>query len=200
MTPELISSFIRDLQAGIAGLPTHLAGLCGTFNFTRTGKNFCHPVIWGLITNAVEGLPGVRYIGIDVRLNEGDGLKFQPDVVGFEAGGKPILYVDFESPNSSDARIPIKDAKAYSHFVKKDGHPAPYVIVTSLPDCSSPEWELRWTNKGQYNFKHRGKKKEVWANPFRYWSTLWRKELSDQDLVNVTLVNIDRENVTEIQL
>jgi hypothetical protein len=65
------------------------------------------------------------------------------------------------------------------------------VIVTTLPDCATPDCEFRWTNRGQYNEKHKGKRQEIRANPFRYWRAIWAKELQGNDLSRIVLLNID---------
>ena len=196
MRKDLAGFLAQRIESEINALPKELEGLYDTFNFTRTGKNLCHPVTWGLLTKIVANLEGVAYVGIDVRLNVG-GVKFQPDVVGFQEDGKAVVYVDFESPNSSDARIPRKDVKPYLAWVGDTSDSAPYVTVTALPNLPAPDWELRWTNRDQYNFKHKGKREEIRANPLRYWRGVWGEELRGYDLSSVLLLNIDRRKVTQ---
>jgi HPP family protein len=62
------------------------------------------------------------------------------------------------------------------------------VIVTCLPDgrVAESDWELRYTAKGYCNADHKGKLKEMCANPFRYWTTVWRRELRGRsDLLGI---------------
>src|SRR5262249_38710257 len=136
------------LEEEIRDLPD---GFLDSFTFTTTGKNLTHPVLLGILVRVVGELPGVRFVGIDVRLNEGRGVKFQPDVVGFDGGLRPVIFLDYESPNSSDARIPTKDVDAYAAWRRVSGSSAPYLIVTTLPEQASPSWELRYTSRGYYN-------------------------------------------------
>ena len=55
--------------------------------------------------------PGVHGVGIDVRINLGSGIKLQPDLVAYNAGYEELALIDYESPNSSDARVPWKDVQ-----------------------------------------------------------------------------------------
>ena len=94
------------LEESIRNLPE---GFYDSFDFTTRGLNLCHPITVGLIAKVVGEMNGVKYVGIDVRLNNRKGQKFQPDVVAYANAraverNKPMVFVDFESPNSSDGR------------------------------------------------------------------------------------------------
>ncbi|MBF6570375.1 MAG: hypothetical protein IVW54_16020 [Candidatus Binataceae bacterium] len=174
-----------------------------TFRFVTTGMNLCHPITVGLIAKVVGEMDGIGYVGVDVRLNDGTRRKFQPDVAGFrDADGvrenQPVIFVDFESPNSSDGRIPGYHLVQYLNWARERQQETPYVIVTCLPDgrVAESDWELRYTAKGYCNADHKGKLKEICANPFRYWTTVWRRELRGRsDLLGVFFLNIDRRKV-----
>jgi hypothetical protein len=141
------------------------------------------------------------HVGIDVRLNLGCGVKFQPDVIGFREDLSHVLYVDFESPNSCDTRIKDKDILPYLNWVSKHHDAANYVIVTSLPDRPSSAWQLRWTS-GQdasgRNREHRQFRDAIRANPLLYWSEVWRHDLTGRDLSRVVFLNIDRKSVRQV--
>jgi hypothetical protein len=148
--------------------------LFSSFEYTRTGNNLCHPRALGLIAKATWSLADVAVVEIDVRLNRGGGIKFQPDIVARNARNEIILAVDFESPNSSDARVPIKDVSAYLAWVDA-GEPCDYLIITSLPDGPTSDWEIRYTARGHYNEGHDGAR--IRKNPFRYWYGHYKRHL-----------------------
>ena len=58
---------LTTLNREIASLPT---GFFSTFQYTRTGNNLTHPVTVGAIARVVGQLPGVAFVGIDVRFND----------------------------------------------------------------------------------------------------------------------------------
>ena len=186
----------KRLNAAIQGLPP---GFYNTFDYVATGNNRCHSSTLGLLAPIIAGLEGVASIGIDVPLKRG-AAKMKPDVVGYDAEGREIVYVDFESPNSSDARVKIKDIDPYVAYRVSEAPPVPYVIITSLPDCASPEWQLRWTSGQQYNHQFRGMGEKLRKNPFQFWRTRWRTMLSDIDMSGITLLNIDRKSVEPVKL
>ena len=136
MEGDRVEALRRGVEDAIRSLPE---GFYDSFNFTTTGMNLCHPVTLGLLAKVVGEMDGIGYVGVDVRLNDRQGLKFQPDVVGFrDAEGlqnnQAVIFVDFESPNSCDARFTKHHLAQYLEWVKTPKHRAPYVIVTSLPD------------------------------------------------------------------
>jgi len=196
---SLAENFARHFQEAIdaAKLPD---GFYDSFRYTSTGTNLCHPITLSMIGNAVGKLDGVSHVGIDVRLNLRKGVKFQPDVVGFrrELSGH-VIYVDFESPNSSDARIDRKDICRYLDW-SACHEAAPYIVITSLPDKSVDGWELRWKSKGRTNEKHQGKLSEIAENPLRYWLKVWSRDSAVRDLSRVTFLNIDGKAVRRLEI
>jgi hypothetical protein len=134
-----------------------------------------------------------------VRLNIRK-TKFQPDLVAFGPDDEALLYVDCESPNSCDARIPWKDVDAYNRWSGALERRVPYVIVTCLPDAEAPAWELRYTAKGYYNAGFHGQRAEIRANPYRFWYAHYASELARQDMTGIALVNIDRQQARQVRL
>jgi hypothetical protein len=167
----------RKLEKALPSLPE---GFHNTFNYTQTGeKNCCHPITVALLAEIARQIPGVEHVGIDAHINRMNGKKMQPDVVGWNSDLAPRILMDFESPNSSDARLFPKDIGPYLEWA--DGMPdaPPYLIITSLPSRPLEGWELRWTSKGsngskQYNFDHRDKGDVIRKDPLAYWSKEWR--------------------------
>lgn len=202
MEKEGVEALRQGLEQAIRGLPE---GFYDTFNFVTTGMTLCHPITVGLIAKVVGEMERIAYVGVDVRLNNGKGQKFQPDVVGFADAksvhsNQPAILVDFESPNSCDGRIPQYHLRQYCEWVRDRNPKVPYVIVTSLPDTGAAKWEL-WYKSEEYNSPHRGKMDEIRANPFRYWTSVWRNKLGQRsDLSDVFFFNIDRRNVVSFQV
>jgi len=212
MTKRISRQIVKELNQALQRLPERFHD---SFEYVKRGNNLCHPVTVWLLGKIVASLERVTCVGIDVRLNRGGGRKFQPDVVGFDKTWKPVVYVDFESPNSCDARVPLKDVIPYLKWAdakQPDARPvAPYVIVVSLPNKAVQDWQVRWIAKGQTNYKHRNKVKEIRANPHRYWTKVWSNELARElrktkcklikrHLSWVTVVNINRRSVTKVTL
>src|SRR5262249_29406552 len=99
---DLACRLARFLQEEIAPLPD---AFFTSFEFTSTGKALTHPLVFGLLSRFAWGVEGVSFVGLDVAVNEGNGIKFEPDVVGYagnfadEGGLKPVFFIDYESPN-----------------------------------------------------------------------------------------------------
>jgi hypothetical protein len=184
----LADRFAVRLVEEVRNLPD---GFLDSFAYTTTGKNLTHPILLGILVRVVSELPGVRFVGVDARLNEGAGIKFQPDVVGFDERLCPLVFADYESPNSSDARIPAKDVDAYASWRQASGSSAPYVILTTLPEQVSPSWQLRYTSHGYYNHCFQGRRSELAANPFRFFMAYYRSEFSSRAMDGIAVVNLD---------
>jgi hypothetical protein len=180
---DIVNTFAKKLSDAIKNIPD---GFYDTFEFTSTGKNHTHPRTLGYIVQIVWGFKVVNHVEIDIRLNV-EGTKFQPDVYACNRKDAPVLIVDYESPNSSDARITQKDVIPYIKWKST----APYIIVTTLPKKKSPNWKLRYTSAT--NAKHKKNIKEIRENPFEYWYAVYRKELNRyaDKIDNIHFVNID---------
>ena len=175
----LVDTIIQYLNAALSDLPI---GFTDTFEYTKTGKNWTHPLILGHLVKAAWEVEYVSQVGIDVRLNDTKGTKFQPDLVGLNKKLKPIFAIDYESPNSSDGRIPTKDIGAYTAWREATGDSFPYVVVTTLPNKKAPRWKLRYVSKKGYNQSVKDHESEVRNNPMRFWMSYYRHCLKDKDL------------------
>ncbi len=135
-----------------------------------------------------EEIKNVPDVYIDYRINVDNGkTKFQPDIFSCNSKGKPLLVIDYESPNSSDARIPSKDVKPYLKWNPQ----VPYIIITTLPKRPSPSWQLRYTDAT--NKFHKGKNEVVRENPFEYWYNFYKNELQEYEaeMKSVYFININ---------
>ena len=185
----------RQLQAALKHLPL---GFLDTFDYTTTGQNLAHPIVLGYLVRAVWRVRGVAAVGVDVRLNMGGGVKFQPDIVAYDNRFEPLFFVDYESPNSSDARIPAKDVDAYCLWRNQCDKVVPYFIITTLPDAEARGWELRWTASGQCNEAFRGRRAQIRKNPFRFWYSHFRKELRSRKCEGVVFINVNGRNASRV--
>lgn len=194
-----IDSLRKSLETAIKTLPEVFYS---TFQYTKTGNNLTHPITVGLIAAAVRKLPRVKFVGIDVKLNEG-GSKFYPDVVAFSSIDNemvPLLIVDYESPNSSDMRIPKKDVAAYRKWVSRSGHEnVPYVIITTLPDSESKHWQLRYTTKLNASVKSKKSKAEMRRNPKAFWYKIYKQKITSKLPKDVYFLNISEKDVQRIR-
>jgi hypothetical protein len=191
----LADQFACLLEAEVQGLPD---GFLDSFAYTTTGNNLAHPVVLGSIVRVAWGLPGVHFVAVDLRVNLGGGVKFQPDVAALDDGLNSLLFIDYESPNSSDARVPTKDVDAYIRWRRKTGLDVPYLIVTTLPDKASPSWELRYTSAGWCNQAFQGKRQELAANPFHFWHGHYLAEFAARTMDGVALVNLDGKKARRV--
>ena len=194
MNEQIIDDFVDKFSSYIRKTPE---GFYDTFRFTRTGLNLTHPRTWGYAVQALKD-SGIHTIDIDIRIN--DRGKFQPDVIGRQEDGMEVLIIDYESPNSSDARIIEKDVNPYREWSEANNKETPYIIITTLPDKPGPEWELRYTSKGYYNEHHKGKLPEITKNPFRYWYDFYRKMLEGYNMDCIYFVNISGKDVNRVDI
>ena len=190
---QIADDIARRLTDAIRGLPERFYT---SFEYTRTGNNLTHPITWGLLSRIMWGIPRVATVGIDARFNLGTTCKFQPDLVGYDDKYRPIVFVDYESPNSSDARIPIKDVDAYLNWTSGFGHAAPYIVITTLPDCRSDDWELRYASRGGCNAAYAGRAAEIRANPCHFWYDAYDAALAQRRGIGVAILNFDGVTVS----
>jgi len=180
----MIKVLVRRFGELIRSVPD---GFYDSFAYTRTGQNLTHPLTLGMLVRVVGELRGVAHVAVDLRINDLKGIKFQPDLVGLDARWQPVVVVDYESPNSSDARIPKKDVGKYLAVKMR----APYVVVTTLPDRPAPDWELRYASPGHANDRFAGRLGAVRRNPCRFWYGHYRRTMRGWDLSGVHFVNIN---------
>jgi hypothetical protein len=178
---------VNYLAKAVKNLP---GGFYDSLRYTRTGNNLTHPITWGLLTDFVrQKIVGTTYIGIDVRLNTGSGTKFQPDIVAF--GGEiaepsPLLFIDYESPNSSDGRPISKDIVPYLAWCEKTASSVPYIVITTLPNKKVEEWS-KWDCVGNADYQ------QLKLNPYDYWYPWYKEEIGKRisQMTNVALLNIN---------
>lgn len=188
---DIADQIVQQLEPRIQNLPD---GFFDSFYFTKTGNNLTHPWTWGILTHILWDLPGIARVGVDVRLNS-DGVKFQPDLTGYSINDQPVIFLDYESPNSSDARIPEKDVDPYLAWRRHCHSDVPYVIVTTLPEHASPNWELRYTSAGKYNYGFRGKRELIRKNPCQFWYDFYLTEFTNRDMAGISLLNISQKSI-----
>jgi hypothetical protein len=196
-TPSFLPELLAELRTGICAFP---ANFYDSFEYTRTCNNVTHPWTIGLLSKILWRIDGIAKVGVDVRFNRLDGVKFQPDLVAYrEHEPEPVLFVDYESPNSSDARVPEKDVEPYLKWVAGEANPTEYIIITTLPAQACPKWEVRYTSEGQCNHGFRDRRDEIRRNPFEFWYSHYRKTLRHKPLGALSLVNIDGRRVMHVR-
>jgi hypothetical protein len=201
---SMVTQIVTALKKEIAKLPD---SFYNSFDFTSTGKNYTHPITWGILFRILSAMEGVEYVAVDLRLNNAR-TRFTPDLSALMRNDasdphdfiSPKLFLDYESPNSSDSRVPIKDVAAYQAWSKAEQTRLPYFIVTTLPNRAAPNWQLRWTSKGKYNEGFQGSEATIRRNPFQFWYDIYRKRLRGEDLDQIYFINIDAKKVEHIRL
>ena len=193
--------FVIKLEEEIWSLPDDFYS---SFNFTETGKNFTHPYTLGIITKILNDFDSSGIVAIDIRINL-PGIKFQPDIALCDKDFSPKLFIDYESPNSSDSRIPRKDVKPYSLWRKNQKSIAPYFIITTLPNKKSSSWQLRYATKNNTNEEFTGDlanptRVKIRENPFRFWYRYYAKNIAQEDLEGISLINIDCKKVKLVNM
>jgi hypothetical protein len=188
---ELCRKIIEGLQKQIVSFPE---GFYDTFKFTSTGNNLTHPRTIGLLCKILWDIKTISEVYVDMRFNDG-GVKFQPDLTGFDSCGNPIIFIDYESPNSSDARVLEKDIDSYKSWITAKNSQVPYIIITTLPDKDTPGWEVRYTGKNGCNYTYRDKKSEILKNPYSFWYSHYRDYMKKIDTHNIFFANVNGKDV-----
>ena len=194
---ELCKKIVDELQKQIESFREDLYG---TFKFTVTGNNLTHPRTIGILCKILWDIKTISAVYVDMRFNEGRKKKFQPDLTGVDNRGNPIICIDYESPNSSDARVLEKDIDSYKSWATAKKSQVPYIIITTLPDKYTPEWEVRYTSKNGYNYHYRDKKLEILKNPYSFWYSHYRDYMKKIDAHNIFFVNINGKSVDLIEM
>jgi hypothetical protein len=195
---ELCREIIEELQKQIISFKEE--GFYDTFEYTVTGKNETHPRTIGILCKILWNIKTVSSVYVDMRFNEDGGEKFQPDLTGFDSYKNSIIFIDYESPNSSDARVLEKDINSYKSWVTAKKSQVPYIIITTLPDKYTPEWQVRYTSKNGCNYGYGDKKREIRENPFRFWYLYYRKYMKGKDTRNIFFANINGKSVNLIKM
>jgi hypothetical protein len=194
---QLCTEIINALRSEISSFSE---GFYDTFRFTVTGNNRTHPITVGILCKILWGLKTISAVGVDMRFNAGKGKKFQPDLTGFDNCGSPLIFLDYESPNSSDARIPSKDVDSYKSWIATQESQVPYIIITTLPDKEAPDWQVRYTSKRGCNYHFSNKKSEILKNPFRFWYSYYRKCVKEPNAYSIFFANINGKVVDLIEM
>lgn len=197
---DLVERLIHFVRSGIEPLPDDFFN---SFKYTCTGNALTHPLVFGLLARFAWTVEGVTHVGLDVALNEGERVKFKPDVIGYtgnlaESGGlRPLFVLDYESPNSSDWRVISKDVDGYVSWRDHTASTAPYAIITTLPE-ESTWWECRWTHGDGYDRAFHDRRPEWAASPRRFWHGVYEPEFSARAMDNIFVLNIDGKSVTQV--
>jgi hypothetical protein len=190
---KLVNQVVSQLRKEIRSLPE---GFYDTFDYTTTGQCYTHPITLALLCKILTRLEGVQLVAIDLHLKNESG-KCQPDVVGLSRltpRPEPVVFVDYESPDSCDLRITWKDVGQYNRWSKGHGKRVPYLIITTLPNRKA-DWRLPYTAKGYVNRQFRKKKATIFRNPCRFWYGQFWKELKSENLSGIYFINIDGRHV-----
>ena len=193
---ELCREIVEELQKKIKSFPKRFYD---TFDFTVTGKNETHPRTIGLLCKILWDIKAISSVYVDMRFNA-KGKKFQPDITAFDKNDKRIIFLDYESPNSSDARVLEKDVDSYIDWIATQKSKVPYIIITTLPDKGMPAWEVRYTSKNGYNYRYRDKKSEILKNPYSFWYSHYRKHMKGKDTRNIFFANINEKDVNLVKM
>lgn len=185
---ELADMLREYLQNATKDFPS---GFYDSMDYTRPGNNLTHPITWGLLVNFVLKEMNV-HAGIDVHLNTGTGEKIQPDVVAYESitNLNHLLFIDYESPNSSDSRPINKDINPYLAWSEEKKANVPYIVITTLPDKEVKDWS-KWDCTGKEDFQ------KLKQNPYQYWYPWYIRKLQKlQDRTkNIAMINLNGKNV-----
>lgn len=198
LTKIIINNFDTSLKS--ANVPPLFFNSWEHCSSTRRDV-FCHSVFLSILNDAIQALPNVSQTAVDVRLtsrspDDGRIVKWQPDIVALSRereGYCPVLYADFESPNSSDLRILAKDIEGYHRWLDNGGTQVPYILVVVLPDQTGGYWPLRYTGKTQYNSVVNGRNNELKElGPKKFWLDQFRQTLRKNpiDLSDISIINI----------
>ncbi len=195
---KLITQIVLDFEKEITKLPD---GFYNTFRYTTTGRNYTHPITLAILSKIISRIADVQYIAIDLKLNEGN-AKFQPDLVAMTSlePFQPLLFLDYESPNSSDMRIPTKNIDTYIAWSKAYSRRIPYIIITTLPNRKTESWQLRYTSEGYPNEAFSNRRKDIFENPFQFWYSQYRKVLKSMNLSKIYFININGKRVKRVTL
>jgi hypothetical protein len=194
---ELCKKIVDELQKQIKSFPE---GFYDTFKFTVTGNNLTHPRTIGILCKILWNIKTISAVYVDMRFNEGGKNKFQPDLTGVDNRGNPIVFIDYESPNSSDARVTNKDIKSYTNWTGTRENRAPYLIITTLPDERPKAWQLRYFSKDGCNYRFRGKRRKIKGNPCCFWYPHYRDYMKKIDAHNIFFANINGKIVDLIKM
>lgn len=196
-----VNEFVAELEEAIQKFPDDFYS---SFNYTKTGMNLTHPFTLGLISKILYKLIDSCIVAQDIRINLPN-IKFQPDLAVYTEISTPLLFIDYESPNSSDSRIPRKDIKPFSVWRQIQASAANYYVITTLPNTHSPSWKLRYATPTGNNREFSGSlakptREKIRHNPFRFWYKYYAEKIVEEELKRVEFININRKRVDLINV
>jgi len=169
--------------------------------------------LWDLLDNdefLVEIEPQFNYKYLDE-----ENCKFNPDIAIYRVNKEelepiekstPFLFIDYESPNSSDARVMLKDIEPYMYFsehlkeIENIKTQPIYLIITSHRNYEAEKNDLNRVLAYGYNDDFRKDKYEIHKNPLSYWLAKyfsyiseWKSELWSID--EIFIANVCGEDV-----
>jgi len=194
-----INKVRKMLEEAISNKPSNFYG---SFDYTTAGNTRTHPFTIGILVNILWNVYDSCNVEVEPRLvfktKKGEcNLSFNPDIAVYDKNNKPILYIDYESPNSSDSRILTKDIEAFSEWNNSVSSQAEYLVITTLPDRKSDNWKLLYTSSGGYNEWLYGWGKELKQNPKQFWYQIYTEQTNPDDLKGIHFFNISDNTVTK---
>lgn len=161
--------------------------LYATWDYVRGDKRVCHQRTMALLAHAAWMLPSNPIVELEDCFDVGydqlkqKTIKWHPDMLlrsSEELIGDILLFVDFESPNSSDFRVIDRDIELWYMNWSNKYHGLKdmpeYLIITSLPNEEAPQWDCRYSRADGYN-PEKAKK-----NPFLYWYSIYRSKFKPE--------------------
>lgn len=105
--------FVDALNRETAACKLLRPEMFSTQDYTYGVERISHARMIGVIVKAGWSLPGVGAVDVENTFKIAAKCSWKPDVVLRDNDGEVMLAIDFESPNSSDARIEAKDVKPF---------------------------------------------------------------------------------------
>lgn len=225
---NLIDRFLISLQDEIRLLPLNEPEAIfngAKYSFSNSQNPFTkrsHSLMTSLIVKVLWKIldDGKYLVEIEPRIHyryEEEKAYFNPDVAVYEISNseknniedtKPVLFIDYESPNSSDARVGRKDIDPYIYFCEEisNSHEGPsYLILTSHRDGPIEKDDLSRVLSYGYNQDYKDKAKDkVLENALDFWAKVYQDFIDDwindnwNQVNNVVIANISsgKINVT----
>lgn len=196
----IIQELIAKMQKIVAVSTEYPAELFTEYRYVLGEDKCCHQKVVSLIKQAAAQIPGVLADQQEKEL--GKAPRWRPDVILRESNsGDVTAIVEYESLNSSDARVLEKDVAGYEAWIGLQRQTIPLLIVTTLPHFHASEYRLLYTNRktSQYNADHAINDSEVRKNPFRYWYAyyrLWLEPHLNTESLPVSLANFSGNQLT----
>jgi len=148
---KIITQFIRALKQKLATDPRFPSELFTDYRYVFGPDRRCHTQTIDLVFEAAKSLPGVCSVDGNRALVR-DKPRWKPDAVLWNKRQELLCIIEYESINSSDARILEKDFAGYERWRTTCELSAPLLIITTLPVGPAPHYRLLYTRNDQYNW------------------------------------------------